>query len=57
LRIPRSLPNYRDLREELLHFHTNISGRSHTSYGSSRETVHDDLAPLPDSRAAGRDKN
>ncbi|MBM3734460.1 MAG: hypothetical protein FJW39_01630 [Acidobacteria bacterium] len=37
LMIPRSLPNYRDLREELLHFHANISGRGHTSYGSSRE--------------------
>ena len=36
--------HYRNLREELLHFRANISGRGHTSDGSSRETVHGGLA-------------
>jgi len=36
--------HYRDLREELLHFRANISGRGYTSDGSSRETVHGGLA-------------
>jgi len=46
--------HYRDMREELLHFHANISGRGYTSYGSSRETVHGAWHVRPKATWGGR---
>ena len=43
LRIPATLPGYRHLEEELLHFHANISDEGRASFRSSRESIHDDL--------------
>jgi phage FluMu gp28-like protein len=43
LRIPARLPGYTDLKEELLHFHANISDQGRATFASSRDAIHDDL--------------